>query len=285
MLANKDDLDNLANYVNEEIIKLLSPKIESLYLVGSYTTGNISLNRPDINWLLIHKDPVEDESRWIIGEIFTKTIDKFIDIFVVRPELRPFKFSYPIKRGEDVFINLSIITDAPTKQEFIRKNSFLPEYVLDGYKSSKKLVFGNDILGNISFEVNKENIWSSAMEKIISHKVQLDRIPLAYHLQKDVDLVYNEALSHGKNLIYFAVELLMSEEELKEKQYIKMFQDKDKMSEFLKSRNPELYALSEILSDAKESYENSKFDPEKAKEVYLTSSKVANLLLKTLFIV
>ncbi|NMB91824.1 hypothetical protein GYA37_03185 [candidate division WWE3 bacterium] len=282
-MINKENIDNLVSFINQEIIEKLGDKTEALYLVGSYASGNISLNRPDINWLLIHKDPVEDESRWVIGEIFTEAIDKFINQFVVRPELRPFKFSYPIKRGEDVFINLSIVTDAPSAQEFIHKNSFLPEYVFEGFKSSRKLVFGNDLLKNISFEVNKNNIWSLAMEKIISHKVQLDRIPLTYHLQKDVDLVYNEALSHGKNLLYFAVELLMSEEELKEKKYIEIFQDKNSMQSFLTSKYAKFSSLSQTIYDAKDNYEKFKSDKDKAKEVYLAASKIADIMFEILF--
>ena len=83
-MVNKKDIDRLVNFINEEIKTKLGEKLDSIYLIGSYTQGKITTSRPDINWLLIHKDPVEDNSRWILGEILTKTIDAFIKVFTVR---------------------------------------------------------------------------------------------------------------------------------------------------------------------------------------------------------
>jgi predicted nucleotidyltransferase len=280
-MITKDKVDNLVAFINKEIRKKLGKKLDCAYLIGSYAQGKFSLSRPDINWLLIHKDPVEDESRWVLGEILTNAIDKFLDDFTVRPELRPFKFSYPLKRGEDVFVNLSIVTNAPTPEEFKKKNHFLPEYVFEGYKVGRRLLFGEDVLGKITFQVDKPSILASAMEKILDHKIQLDRVPLVYHLTKDIDLVFNEALTHGKNLVYFGVELVMSNQELKEKRFLEYFQDKEKLIGIYQERLPEAFNLVRDIFEARDNYEPWKKDKEKAKKIYLTASGFANLLMSS----
>ncbi len=279
-MITKKNVEKLVSFINQRIKKKLGNRLESVYLVGSYTKGKLSLSRPDINWLLVHKEPVQDDSRWKLGEILTEAIDKFINDFVVRSELRPFKFSYPLKRGEDVFVNISIVSSASSSDEFKRRNSFIPEYVFEGFKSSRKLVFGKDVLKDIVFQVSKKAIHADAMGKIISHKVQLDRIPLGYHLNRDVDLIFNESLSHGKNLLYFGVELLMSDEELKEKKFLKVFHDREKLLELYKTRFPEAAELAQKILVAKEHFEDWKYDPKKAKEVYLTASSFSTLLFR-----
>jgi len=278
-MVTKKNIDKLVNFINQGVKDNLGDRLESIYLVGSYTKGKISLSRPDINWLLVHKEPVQDESRWELGQVLTDAIDVFINDFVVRPEPRPFKFSYPIRRGMDeVFVNMSIVSSATSSDEFKTKNNFIPEYVLEGYKQTRKLVFGKDILENIDFKVSREIIHRDAVEKIISHKVQLDRIPLAYHLDRDIDLIFNESLSHGKNLLYFGVELLMSEEELKEKKFLEIFDNKDNFLEFYKKRLPKTINSVQKILEAKEHYSEWKSNKERAREIYLIASNFSNIL-------
>lgn len=277
-MITKKDIDKLVGFINQEIENNLGRRLESVYLVGSYAKGKVSLSRPDINWLLIHKEPVQDDSRWKLGQILTRAIDTFVNDFIVRPEPRPFKFSYPIKKGDEVFVNISIVSAAASPEEFKRKNSFIPEYVFEGFKKSRKLIFGKDILGDIDFKVSRETIQATAIEKIVSHKVQLDRIPLTYHLNRDIDLIFNESLSHGKNLLYFGVELLMSDEELKEKKFLEVFDDKNKFIELYKARMPEVIDFVQKILEAKEHYKEWKSDKDKAKEIYLTVSEFSSLL-------
>ena len=277
-MVNKKDIDRLVNFINEEIKTKLGEKLDSIYLIGSYTQGKITTSRPDINWLLIHKDPIEDNSRWILGEILTKTIDAFIKVFTVRSEPRPFKFSYPIKRGEDVFVYISIVVNATLSDVFKIKNSFIPEYVFEGFKSSRKLVYGEDVLKNINFNISKKEILSSAMAKILSHKVQLDRIPLAYHLERDIDLVFNESLSHGKNLIYFGIELIMTDNELKEKKFLEYFHNETKLISIYKDRFPRVLKFVSNIIKAKSNYQEWKRIKEKAKAIYFDSSALCNSL-------
>lgn len=280
-MVTREKIDELVNFLNTEIKRELGDRLESSYIVGSYTKGNISLTRPDINWLLIHKDPVQDITRWKLGEVLTNTIDHFISDFVVRPEPRPFKFSYPVKRGKnEVFVNFSIATNAPSPEEFKRKNFFLPEYVLEGFKASRGLIFGSDVLKKINFEVTKKSIHEDAPNKISAHKIQLDRIPMVYHFKRDVDLIFNETLSHGKNLLYFGVELLMSEDDLKQRKFLDVFNNSEKLIDFYKARFPEALNYAEEILAAKENFEARKNDIEMARNLYLAVSSFSESLYK-----
>jgi hypothetical protein len=75
----------------------------------------------------------------------------------------------------------------------------------------------------------------------------------------------------------------MSEQELKEKQFIKIFQNNNCIDEFFDTRYPELKKLSNVITEAKNNYDVSKANLDKAKEVYMASSQIANTLLKILF--
>jgi predicted nucleotidyltransferase len=277
-MITKEGIDKLVSFLNLRIKRKLGNRLESVYVVGSYTQGKISLSRPDINWLLVHKDSIQDDSRWKLGEILTEAIDKFIDDFVIRPEFRPFKFSYPAKRGQELFVNVSIVTNASSPDDFKKRNSFIPEYVFEGFKATRSLIFGKDILKGINFQVSKRSIHADAINKIASHKIQLDRIPLTYHLKRDIDLVFNESLSHGKNLLFFGVELLMSDKELKQRKFLDICGNHDKLLKFYKTRFPEVLDYVQEILEAKKNFENWKSKPDKVKSLYFASSAFAELL-------
>lgn len=281
-MINKSLIKELVDYFNKKLKSNFKDRLESAYLVGSYPLGKVSLARPDINWLLIWKGFITGEDNWKLGELLTSTIDSFQDKFVVRPEFRPFKFAYPVKKGKDeVFVNIASAFSADSAEGFKKKNSFIPEYVFAGFKDSRKLIFGKDILADIEFKVTKQEIQASAREKIVSHhKIQLDRVPLVYHLERDIDLVFNEALSHGKNLVYFAVELLMTEEELEKRNFFNLFRDKRQLLNFFKERLPKVEGAVSIIMESKEHYPEWKIDKRRAKKLFLASSELTRILLK-----
>ena len=113
----------------------------------------------------------------------------------------------------------------------------------------------------------------------MSHKIQLDRIPLVYHLKRDVDLVFGESLSHGKNLLYFAVEMVMTDEELKKKRFMELFHNKAELIKFLGERIPEIAKAGKRLWEAKENYQEWKEDSSKARRTYLAAFEMAGKLL------
>ena len=252
--------------------------METIYLVGSYTSGQISESRPDINWLLVWKEQLKGDDVWTLGEVLTDAVLAFEKGFNVRPEFRPFKFSHPLKTtGKDVFVNISNVVFADG-EAFKQKNSYIPEYVFLGFKKSRKLVFGNDILENIEFGITSEQIKNSAIQKITSHKIQLDRIPLVYNLGKEIPLIYNETLSHAKNLLYFALEMVMSDEELEQEKFLELFHDRNKLEGFVAKKFPEISNLTSVILDSKENYESWKNDVERTKTLYLATMGLAGLM-------
>ncbi|MBU0708271.1 hypothetical protein KJ596_00795 [Patescibacteria group bacterium] len=281
---DKSKIENVVEFINTKLEAELGTKLESVYLVGSYPQGAISLARPDINWLLIWKNFISGEELWQLGAILTSAISSFEDDFAVRPEFRPFKFSYPVNdtgSKDEVFVNITFAFAATTEEEFKRVNSSIPEYVFDGFKSSRKLILGKDILANMNFATTKQSILNSARDKIMfHHKIQLDRVPLTYHQEKQASLIFNEALSHGKNLLYFAVEILMSDEELANKDYLKLYGEKGKLLNYVKDRLPEAEESATQILEAREHYPEWKNQRNRAKEIYLASSRLALILLR-----
>ena len=271
-------IESLVSTINSHIEQKLGGKLETIYLVGSYTSSKISESRPDINWLLVWKEQPKGEDIWILGEILTEVVLAFEGDFNVRPEFRPFKFSHPIKNtGKDVFVNISNVVFG-AGNEFKQKNGYIPDYVFLGFKKSRKLVFGRDVLENIEFDITSEQIRSSAVQKITSHKIQLDRIPLAYNLDKEIPLIYNETLSHAKSLLYFALEIAMSDEELRQEKFLELFHDREKLADFVAEKFPEISKLTSVILDSKENYEDWKSDVEKTKTLYLAAMGLAGLM-------
>ena len=273
-------IQDVEEWINHQLISKLGDTLQSIYLVGSYPSGKVSLNRPDINWLLVWKGFVSGSDLWTLGEVLTSTIEKFREKVVIRPEFRPFKFSYPIERGKDeCFVNITVVSGAATTEDFKKKNSFVPEYVFSGFKDSRKLIWGEDLLENMKFEVTEEEIKRGAMQKIMSHKVQLDRVLLVYHNGRDLDLIFNESLSHGKNLLYFAMEMTMTDEELKSNKHITLFHDKEGLLKLIKERFPVVLGEAETILDGKENYQLWKTQRNQVKKLHLASFNLANKMI------
>lgn len=280
-MLEKEHVDDLVKFINENIAQKLSDKLAAVYLVGSYPMGIISQTRPDINWLLVWKDMVTGEERWTLGNILTKAVNEFEDRFTVRPEFRPFKFSYPIRKTKyDVFVNLSNAYMASETEDFRTRNKHTPDYVFAGYKNSRLLILGEDILARMEFEVSSVDIIETGRQKLSSHKVQLDRIPLTYHQEQEADLIFNEALSHGKNLMYFGVEMLMTDAELRQNLFLDMFNNEAQMQNFYNQRLPEASEYIKNIIESKKNYPTWKYDFARAKNVYLAAYNFANLLIK-----
>ena len=274
-------IQDVEEWINHQLISKLGDTLQSIYLVGSYPSGKVSLNRPDINWLLVWKGFVSGIDLWTLGEILTSTIEKFRQGVVIRPEFRPFKFSYPIERGKDeCFVNITVVSGAATTEDFKKKNSFVPEYVFSGFKDSRKLIWGEDTLSNMEFAVSADEIKRGAMQKIMSHKIQLDRIPLVYHIKRDSDLIFSESITHGKNLLYFATELVMNNEELKASKHLALFHDNAELIQFIKERFPQIENEAQTIIDGKSNYPKWKQEPDKARLIYLAASTMAAEMTK-----
>lgn len=276
-------IDKLTTLLNSQMQSRLGDRIETLMYLGSYAQGRISLDRPDINYVLIWKNRGTSDDYLTLGEILSEAISEFLDRFVVRPEFRPYKFSYPVARKErDVFVNISCFDMADKDRKF-----FLPEYVLDGFKHSRKMLYGTDVFADMEFEVTKQSILESAMRKLASHKIQLDRVPLTYDIERDFDLIFNESLDHGKNVAYFGVEVAMTDDQIRSKEYLEVIGDKRKLMQFYERHYSEDAgsALRTVL-ESRDHYKMWKNERQRAVDVYraafLLHNEVKSAVIKQL---
>jgi len=267
-------IDSLVDFFNSEFQTKLGKRLETVMIVGSYAQGKLSLDRPDINYVIIWKERGTADDYLELGKILADSIQKFLEDFVVRPEFRPYKFSYPAKRKDkEVFVNISCLNYFDKHNNF-----FIPDFVLDGFYQTRKIIFGYDVLANIDITVTKKSVVKNAIAKLSSHKVQLDRIPLVYNINKDSDLIFNESLDHGKNLAYFGVELLMTDKQIRDKEYLTIINDKQKLKEFYSRCCPPALASINTILNSRNNYEKWKNDKIKAIEVYKAAFLLHNLL-------
>lgn len=277
--VNIAELNQLVLYINKSVEAYLSPKLKSMYLVGNFASGKISEARPDINWLLFWLSEPLAEDLWILGNVLTTTINLFEDKFIVRPEFRTFKFYYTSKKAEqEVFVTFNNLIYSPDFAKFRELNA-LPDYILAGFKSTRKLILGDDILADMAFEVSTEDILTTGLQKIRYHRDLLTKVPLTYHLQLELPIVYNESLAQGKNLMYFGVEMLMTDSELRAYRFLDVFKDEKLITDFYAIRFPEgLQYITELLS-AKRNYPVWKYDQDKTKELFLCVFAFADALI------
>lgn len=273
-------VNDLVEFINTNLSTKFSKNISALYLVGGYSINFFNSSRPDIDWLVIWDTHPTSEMLWELGLILTDGIDKFEPFFTVKPEFRPFNFTYAIKKTEhDVFVNFSQAYAGSNQREFEFLNDHIPVYVLAGFQASRNLVLGTDILKDYHFNITSELIMSHAYTKIMSHKVLLDRIPLTYHLHKETDLVFNASMSHFKKLLYYLIEMFMTDSELAERKFLEVFHHYPNQYNFFKERDPDVLPVLEFINQAKTQYPIWKYDKSKAKEVYLATENLSYLML------
>lgn len=266
-MVTANDLQEVTQYFNNLIKAQLGTRIECLAFVGSYAMNAVSLDRPDINYLLIWKDRSTAEDYLTLGKILHETVVHF-EKLQLNFEFRPFKFGCPRKSNKpEVFINISLFNLSDKASNF-----FIPAFVLEGFQSSQKVIFGEDVLGKIKFEVTKKTIFQATPQKLSSHKVHIDRLPLIYSIKENTGAFFNETLDHGKNLAYFGVELLMSEEEIVNKDYLPIIADKERLVDFYSERatGAASNAVKTIL-ECRKNYSEWKGDSKRAEDLYKAS--------------
>lgn len=273
-MENKKLLDQVVKCFQDKCVKVFGKRLTSLYLMGSYALGKISTQRPDINFILI-LDKVAPKDFLVFGEILRKTVRKFKDQVNIRPEPRPFRPIYPKRKGGfDLFLHANLL-DARLQNNPDPFN--VPKWFLEGMKSSRKLLYGKDILRNLSIpKITKEDIVKGVLVDLAFYQLPLERAPVQYD-KNDHDLLFNEAVLAGKMAAYFGVEAMMSEEELAKKKYLKFIAEKELLPAFYAARySVETANLVEKILDARENFKTYKNDPKKAKEIFQISLHLMN---------
>ncbi len=278
---SKKLVDNVANFFKESCTKILKDKLESFYFVGSYALNKISLDRPDINFLLVFKEKPNAEDFLNLGDICRETVKNFKNDCLVRIEFRPFRYIYPkFKKDFEIFIN-PIIMNMKDKDSDTPFN--YPKYFLEGIKSSRKIIFGNDVLKDIEIVLTKRDFFPAAIFDLIMFESQLSRAPAQFD-ENEFDLLFNESVVCGKFAAILGVEIAMNEEELKQKEFLKYIHDKEEMIEFYKNRYDENTANNvKFILEARLNYLKYKDDKEKTKKLFRNALEIIDRVKLRLF--
>lgn len=266
-------LDELINDLSSLLRERIGDSCEGLTLVGSCAVGKMSLARPDIGPFLFLKKGVSADVFLSIGEIFTELIERYKGTFAIRPEFRPFKFSYPLnKRDLEVFIGANIVRMEEKDLEFpfgISKN------VLAGMKRAKKVLWGRDILEEMDTSVDKAYLVKAAFRDVGIIRLQLSLAPSIYNLNTDYDMLFSEALNWGKLATRWGLEVAVTEEEARSGAYLDKFTNfRDMIASYKKYYSPEIAKSTEIILDARDHYDEWKQDKEKAYLLFTEAYKL-----------
>lgn len=263
MIKIKDMVDDLTG----KLIKEISDKTETLTIVGSYAFDKISESCPDINLFLCLKENANAETYLKISNVLTEIINKYSDDFIVRPDFRPFKFPYPFYKGDyEVFVNLIVVSMKDKKGDF---PFGLPKHFLNGIKQARKVLYGSDVLGDTNFDFDKNYLLMAGKLYLNIFKFQLLRAPLSYDMSKDFDLAFNESLKNGKMIAYLGVEIVLTEEEIRNGEYMKYIANKESMVDFYKERYGKAASQFVVfLLQARDNYGAWKKNKRKAKDTF-----------------
>jgi predicted nucleotidyltransferase len=266
----KQKVDELVEFLVDNLKRKLGGRLETITLVGSYVVGKLSIDRPDINMVLIFKNYATPKDLIDLGKVLHDTVGKFREFFSVRLEYRPYRFVYPAqRRGHEVFVNPLILNLAEKDFEFPFN---LPHWVLGGMREVQKVVHGTDVLRDLDLDLTTERVIGGGFRELPFIKIHLDRAPLGYDISKDTDLFFNESLAQGKLTAYDGVEIAMSESELKQKAYVEIIMDKEKLKSFYQERyDSDAAEYMKTLIEARENYSKWKNNEERAVEVFIAA--------------
>ena len=263
----KEKIDELVNQLVENLKQGLSHCIESITLFGSYTTGKMSLDRPNVNMLIFTKANVSANDYLKIGEIFYRTSKKYKDYFSVKIDSLPFRFGFPTRKGKMELIlspNVVSITKKNQKPPF-----GIPCNVLKGMKATRKVEFGSDPLKEIDLSYTKKDLIQWAFFDVgILFRNQLIRAPLTYDVQEHLDLLAHESLEIGKMTLYWGISVFLSEKDLERGRDIELINDKEKMLEFYQNLDKEFGESAKVILEARKFFQDHRIDKDKIFKLY-----------------
>lgn len=282
----KQKIDEMVNEVIENLKAKLGTYLENITLSGSYATGKMSLERPNINILLFAKTNPPANLYLETGIILYNIGKKYLKFFRFRVDPFPFRFARSIGEKEvEVSVNLNIfeMTDkdltiwiTPTKK--IRTPFGAPEPVMQSFKSMRKVVFGKDVLDNMEFHVTYEGILLNVIREFPTYRLQLTRAPLTYDIDKEYEFLATEAIQIGKTCLGSAVGVLLDEKSIEQGKHLELLGDKKKLLEFIKkSGSPDLVKWAEIIISARDNFLEMKKDKRKAFELYNAAYNILNM--------
>ncbi len=264
------------------LIDLLSKRLYSLYTIGSFVTGNISLDRPDLNFLLIFKQYTQPSDFLTLGQICQELEAEFAQSASIRVEFRPFRFILPhYQNNFEISLNPIITSIEEIKN---MGNVIFNPWFTQGLKANNKLLFGEDFLKILNPPaVTRELLKRYAPFDLAFFTIPLSRAPAQYTPSQS-HLFLAEALINAKNLMYLGVEAALNNKQLASSAYLDYIHHKDRLENFYKHYyGPQAAKLVKKVLTVRENYLKYKHDYNTAKEIFATALELSHLVQEKLF--
>jgi hypothetical protein len=207
-----ETVDLVINSLVERIKNELGDNIESIFIAGSYVTGNISVQCPNVNLYLISKPNKSNELFLPVGRIFYEIRKNFEDRINVVADLKPYRFAYykPIKDKTTLTIRLNIFDMRDKDKKFM-----VPDYVLRGWLNSEKVLYGQNVLKDLPIKVEvSPEIINQKRFVLLTIMQQLKHIPFTYDWTKEPELLFHESYEFAKYLLSEGLLLKMEKSEI-----------------------------------------------------------------------
>ncbi len=267
----------VANTFQKYIAKYLEQYLESFYLVGSFVSGEISLDRPDINYLLIFKGATSPKNYLAIGQITQAIEAQFAPWTSIRVEFRPFRYILP-HYPHNFEISLNPIIISTTDITEMGSMIFSPWFT-QALRSNNKLLFGRDYLKSLSPPLlNRQILRRIAPFDLSFFTLPLSRAPAQYTFSQ-TPLFLSEALINAKNLAYLGVEAAMSDAELSKNKYLNYIHHKNKLVEFYKDRySLESSKMIASILETRRHYLRYKYNSQRTQEIFSIALNLASFI-------
>lgn len=274
-------IDNVVDSMVEKVGSLLGDRIVSITLVGSHAVGKISLSRPDIDFMIFFKERAEGSDFWKLGQIWNELNKQFSDDVNLRLEFRPFRFIYPRrydKSKPDLYFNPIY---ANMLEKDLHRPFGLPKFVLAGFQQMRKVIIGEDVLGEMNFQFSVKELKNDMIADLILFYLQASRATAQYDLEKECNFLFNEALALGKFCTYCGIELAMSEQELQDKKHLKLLENKEKIPDFYVERyGPSIGDMVKFVYLARDNHSTWQYDTEKVRQLYNISLALFGVVME-----
>lgn len=244
-------------------------------MIGSYTLGKISLERPNVNFLIFTKPNVSANDYLKIGEIFYDASRNYLKHFSIKIDSPPFRTGFPI--GDK---NLQLVL-SPNVLNILQKNDNppfgIPLNVIEGMKTTRKVVFGSDPLKEVKVKHTKQDIIRWAFFDIgIIYRNQLIRAPLSYDVTKHLNILADESLEIGKVALMWGSEIFLNEKDWEKGKHIELIKNKEEMIKFYSDIDKQLGRDAKIIVEARQNFSQYRTDKDKAYKLYNSAYNVIN---------
>ncbi|MFC1780190.1 hypothetical protein ACFLY9_00635 [Patescibacteria group bacterium] len=275
-------VDSVCTYSVDSFKERLGDKLMSLYVIGSMTERKISIQRPDINLLIILKGNVSSDNFLAIGDVCREIEYEFRNVAMIKIEFRPFRYILPrFKNDLEISVNPIIIGTEDIKRS---GGIIANKWFTKGLKKSNILIHGKEMLKGLKVDkITRDDIKEGIIFDLSFFTVPLTRAPSQYR-KTESNLLLNESFVSAKMISYLGLIVAMSEEELGEEYYIKLIQNKSRIPKFYKERyGKDTSRMVRRIYKIREKYLDFKNSEEIAREIFSIALSLGNIIRKKFY--